>query len=90
MNTPLFAIGQLVATPTVLKQVPHEEIQAALRRHITGDWGDLCEDDRKQNELALKCGMRLFSVYHSATGVKFYIITEHDRSLTTFLLPEDY
>jgi hypothetical protein len=85
-----FPLGQLVATPAALGKLTHNDIQAALDRHLSGDWGDLDEEDRAENELALTKGLRLFSVYHGANGVKFYIITEHDRSLTTVLLPSDY
>jgi hypothetical protein len=48
------------------------------------------DEDRQENELSLKEGFRLLSVYHTAAGVKFWIITEADRSTTTVLLPEDY
>jgi hypothetical protein len=61
-----------------------------LQRHQAGDWGDVDNHDRLANDHALKNGSRLFSVYHSADGVKFWIITEADRSLTTVLLPRDY
>jgi hypothetical protein len=67
-----------------------EDIRSALRRHATGDWGELDAEDQLANENALLRGDRLFSVYHSATRVKFYVITEWDRSVTTVLLPEDY
>ncbi len=48
------------------------------------------EDDQQANEHALTEGTRLFSVYHAASGAKFWIITEADRSATTVLVPEDY
>jgi hypothetical protein len=83
-------LGRLVATPNAVESLPPEDIQAALRRHVTGDWGDLCTEDKLANENALLRGDRLFSAYHSETGVKFYVITEWDRSITTVLLPEDY
>src|SRR5258705_233083 len=70
--------------------VPAEEIQTALLRHHNGDWGDVCEGDRQENERSLREGLRLLSVFHTKTGVKFYIITEHDRSATTVLLPDEY
>jgi len=35
-------------------------------------------------------GSRLFSVYHDRAGVRFWIITEADRSATTILLPSEY
>jgi hypothetical protein len=55
-----------------------------------GDWGDVNEQDRQENELSLQKGFRLFSVYHSTQGVKFWIITEANRSATTVLLPQEY
>ena len=48
------------------------------------------EEDRISNELALVEDTRLLSAYHATTGQKLWIITEHDRSITTILLPEDY
>lgn len=85
-----FHLGQLVATPGVLELVTHDEITRALDRHICGDWGDVCKEDRKANEEALINSLRLVSVYHSQGGIKFWIITEHDRSSTTVLLPSEY
>ena len=90
MSAAKFPLGRLVATPNALEQIPHPAILAALQRHMTGDWGDVDEHDREENELSLKEGFRLLSVYRSAAGVKFWIITEADRSATTVLLPEDY
>lgn len=86
----LFELGQVVATPGVLADIPDTEIQAALRRHNSGDWGEMDEHDWGENQKALTEGFRLFSVYHSKSGFKFYIITEWDRSVTTVLLPEEY
>ena len=79
-----------MATPAVLDAVPFLEIQIALDRHRRHDWGDVCEEDRKRNDQALKTGERLLSVYKSGVGTKFWIITERDRSVTTVLLPSDY
>ena len=86
----LFRLGRMVATPNALANLTQEDILKAIQRHQAGDWGDLSEDDRRENEFSLKEALRIFSVYHSADGVKFYIITEADRSATTVLLPEDY
>ena len=85
-----FPLGRTVTTPGALATVPNEEMQAALRRHHIGDWGDLDEQDRQENESGLRNGFRLFSAYRTTAGVKFYIITEHDRSVTTILLPDEY
>jgi len=87
---PKFAFGRIVATPNALSKIPNEEILAALARHVRGDWGDLGKEDRDANEQALIDGGRLFSRYWSSSGIKFWVITEADRSATTILLPEDY
>ena len=85
-----FDLGQLVATPNALSTLHHRDIPLALGRHLRGDWGDCGPEDGAENELSLREGLRLFSVYHDRNGVKFWIITEADRSATTVLLPEDY
>ena len=85
-----FALGQLLATPNAINSIPTNEIMAALSRHVRGDWGDLDPHDLKVNESALAHGGRLFSEYFTQEKVKFWIITEHDRSVTTVLMPEDY
>lgn len=87
---PKFPLGQLVATPNALSHLTQEDIVTALIRHIAGDWGQVCEEDREENELSLRQGFRLLSVYRGANDTKFWIITEADRSVTTVLLPEDY
>ena len=87
---PKFSLGQIVATPNALAHVSNGEIQNALSRHIRGDWGNLDEEDKQANEDALKQGSRLLSSYLTSQNVKFWIITEADRSVTTVLLPEDY
>lgn len=62
----------------------------ALDRHANGDWGDVCPEDRAENELSLNHELRLLSVYADKRREVFWIITEADRSVTTVLLPEDY
>ena len=61
-----------------------------LYRHVTGDWGDLCEEDKQENEFSVKNASRILSAYTLRTGVKVWVITEADRSATTILLPEEY
>ncbi len=85
-----FSLGRVVATPGVLASVPREEINDALNRHVHGDWGVMPEEDQRTNELALNGGDRIFSAYLSSTRIKFWIITERDRSATTILLPSEY
>lgn len=83
-------LGQVVATANASATLPQDEVVAALRRHASGDWGDVDDDDRAANDAALEEGTRLLSVYHTKDGTKFWIITEWDRSVTTVLMPEDY
>ncbi|MFN0007204.1 MAG: plasmid related protein [Planctomycetota bacterium] len=62
----------------------------ALRKHARADWGELCDEDLYANDMALLDGSRLLSSYSTKGGIKFWIITEADRSATTVLLPEEY
>ena len=86
----LFRIGRICSTPSALETLSSDNILSGLQRHQAGNWGDVCDEDREANNQALKNGTRLFSVYHGANGIKFWIITEADWSVTTILLPEDY
>jgi hypothetical protein len=84
-------LGKVVATPGALKLLMDagEDVFDYLARHATGDWGELCTFDRRQNEVALRDGHRVLSAY-PVVGERVWIITEADRSVTTVLLPEDY
>jgi len=84
-----FPLGQVVITSNASLRLPTEAVLTALRRHASGDWGDLCPDDTLANDTALNEGGRLFSAYGQGTH-RFWIITEADNSATTVLLPEDY
>jgi hypothetical protein len=90
-----FNLGRLVMTRGVNDQVAEDEafakfVMSSLTRHRRGDWGDLCDEDRKENELSLKAGYRLLSAYESGDLPKIWIITERDRSATTILFPDEY
>ena len=88
--SPKFPLGQVVATPNALALISQSDITATLARHVTGDWGDVCAEDKLVNDQAVVEGLRILSAYQTANGIKFWIITEADRSVTTVLLPEDY
>ena len=91
-DRPRFRLGRLHATPgalAALKAAKSHPI-ALIIQHMRGEWGELDEDDRQQNEIALVAGMRLLSSYTLATGKKVWVITEADRSVTTLLLPDEY
>jgi hypothetical protein len=89
MKAPL-PLGRLVVTPGALKLLSEmgEHPFDYVTRHATGDWGDLCAFDRRQNEIALRDGYRVLSSYEVRAG-RIWIITEADRSITTILLPEE-
>ena len=61
-----------------------------LLRHKNGDWGDLPEEDVRENAWSLAHGARLFSSYHTRREDTLWVITEADRSVTTLILPEEY
>lgn len=85
-----FDLGTIVITPAAMKTLDQQSVIESLFKHSIGDWGDVCEADRQENEISLKEGFRIFSVYHDSKQEKFWIITEADRSSTTILLPCDY
>jgi hypothetical protein len=87
-----FGPGSVVATPGALEafRAAGDDPLAYLIRHLAGDWGEVDEHDRRENELSLQRGWRILSCYHMSNGTRFWIITEADRSSTTFLLPEEY
>ncbi|MGZ3444885.1 MAG: hypothetical protein ACXU88_04375 [Myxococcaceae bacterium] len=94
----LFPLGQVVATPGAITVMERFGINPAalIARHVTGDWGDICPEDRGLNEQALRDGSRIFSVY-GARGSDdcLWVITESQddtgrRSATTILRPVDY
>src|ERR1035441_5638186 len=85
-----FELGQTVITRNALDTLHPDDVQASLTRHARCDWGECCKEDAAENEFALGKYLRLFSVYRDRNGIKFWIITEADRSATTVLLPEDY
>lgn len=85
-----FSLGRVFITPGALSGVEPESVQSALVRHAAGDWGDMDREDWFANQRALKDGARLLSAYCDRKGVRFWIITEWDRSATTILLPEEY
>jgi len=85
-----FRLGRIVSTPHALESLTPEDILMGIQRHQAGDWGDLDKEDVMANDQALLDGTRIISAYTSASGTKFWLLTEADRSATTVLLPEDY
>ena len=92
MSDPLFPLGQVVAIPGALALLEANGMDplAFLIRHVCGDWGDLDEHDRRENELSLREGFRLLSAYNLPNAERLWIITEADRGVTTLLRPDEY
>ena len=89
---PLFDLGQLVATPGALAALEKSGQSPLdfLSRHVTGDWGELSEDDRKENQLSVEKGFRILSSYKTNANEVVWVITEGNRCHTTILLPDEY
>ena len=87
-----FALGQTYITPGAEEalMIAGQTGIEFLRRHMSCDFGELSDEDARENELSLKEGFRLLSAYRTAKGQKLWIITEADRSATTILLPDEY
>ena len=90
----MFSLGQVVMTRGVNNfceenNIEQKELTTLLNRHLSGDWGDLPEEDKETNDYALQTGERLLSAY-TLNGQRIYIITEWDRSVTTILFPDEY
>jgi hypothetical protein len=92
MTAAWFPPGRIVATPGALAALEEagESPGIFLKRHLTGDWGEVDDHDRRENELSVVQGFRLLSAYTLSNGIKLWVITEADRSATTLLLPSEY
>ncbi|OPG89569.1 hypothetical protein B2I21_36225 [Chryseobacterium mucoviscidosis] len=86
----LFPLGTVVVTPGCMEVTREEERISALTRHVNGDWGGVSDCDKQYNDEAMEDEGRLLSAYLTSSGLRFWIITEWDRSVTTILLPEEY
>ncbi|MEQ5837954.1 hypothetical protein N0A02_00685 [Paraburkholderia acidicola] len=89
---PLFSLGHILITPAAIATLHSAGFSPIdlLLRHVQGDWGELDDADRKQNDLALEARGRLLSAYTLPTMIRIWVITEADRSATTILLPREY
>jgi len=87
-----FALGQTYMTPGAEEalMIAGQTGIEFLRRHMSCDFGELSDDDHRENEFALRKGFRLLSNYRTGKGQQLWIITEADRSATTILLPDEY
>ena len=91
-DRPLFPLGQVVATPGALQALENagQEPEEFFNRHDRGDWGEVSEADKQENDFSVTHGFRILSAYTTSAGEHLWIITEADRSATTILLPSEY
>jgi hypothetical protein len=84
---PLFELRRVVATPGALAALEEadQRPEEFLARHVAGDWGEVSEKDKPENDFSVENGFRILSSCRTNKGVKFWIIPEHDRSVTTNL-----
>jgi len=61
-----------------------------LDRHVNGDWGDVPDADKQENEASVEQGFRVLSAYTTSAGARIWVLTDADRSVTTILLPHEY
>ena len=94
---PKFSLGRTLATPAALKAIEDAGQTPGffLDRHIQGDWGEVCDDDKQANDRALVDGGRLLSAYRTLKNTRIWIITEAAddqgrRAATTILEPSEY
>jgi hypothetical protein len=89
---PRLKLGRIFVTPAALVVLQTADVSVfdLLLRHVRGDWGDISESDRRQNELSVTAGLRVLSSYTLPNRGTVWLITEWDRSATTILLPDDY
>ena len=87
-----FPLGRVVATPGALSSLEKAEQLPAefLDRHVNGDWGDVPDADKQENEVSIEQRFRILSVYTTSAGDRIWILTEADRSVTTILLSSEY
>ena len=52
---PKFSLGRIVATPGALEAVQqaNQNPFEFIRRHQSGDWGELCAEDKRENEFSV-------------------------------------
>jgi len=98
MPRALFPLGQIAATPGAHFLMEDLDLSwiTFIARHQTGDWGDVCDDDKRENSLSVRNGTRILSAYEvgpveeGKKRSRLWVLTEADRSFTTILLPEEY
>ena len=88
----LFLFGQVLGTQAALQAMKTHAVspESLLRRHIHGDWGSIGEEEKRENELAVKHRSHILSAYQITDGVRVWLLTEADRTRSIFFLTGEY
>ena len=87
--------GQTVMTRGIAAYVAENEqfaleVQLSMGLYLRKNWGVISEDDKEMNDLNVQSGTgSLMGAYETCKG-RIWIMTEHDRSVTTVLFPSEY
>lgn len=92
VRPPRFPLGRCLITRGAGEALEEavQDPREFLARHQSGDWGEVPEEDKTENEFSIQHGFRILSAYRTTNNVRIWVITEADRSTTTILLPEEY
>jgi hypothetical protein len=85
-----FRLGHIVITPEAQSHLTPDDVLLGIQRHQAGDWGDLDKEDKGANDRALANRTRVSSAYHAVNGIKFWLVTEPNRTTTTVSLSAVY
>ncbi|HWP96022.1 MAG TPA: hypothetical protein VN426_04160 [Syntrophomonadaceae bacterium] len=85
----LFESGERKESRAIRENISPDAVRMLFDRHLSGDWGDISESDKKHNDEALVYGGRIFSGYFTGYG-KIFIITEENRRSTRILFADEY
>ena len=88
-DKPLFQLGVIEITNGIKNAFEVDDLKPYLRRHVCGDWGEVCDEDKKASNTAMKAGCRILSVF-TIQEIKVWIMTTGCRGLTSIMLPDEY
>ena len=84
-----FSLGRVIISREASESLHPDDVRAALRRHAMGDWGEYDPEDCQKNNVHLREGGLLGSIYIDRHGKQFCIFTEEGRLTTTIGFPDD-
>lgn len=87
----LFKPNGLVCSPRVQAKLSLSEWLVAVEQHLHGNWGEVSDDQRHQNNTNVLLGSGcLVSIFKRPTGELFWVVTEGSWQQTAVLFPEEF